>query len=236
MGTKQSIAAQFDAGVDERSFLFRRAVPHGRRQLPDHEPALPLLFDLCLLESEQRQSKECEMRKIKWTGTFTVTAAATLVAVFFASRGMPAQSASATRIAVAAVDIDVGQRLAPRFIKLIDWPAGKIPPGAFSDTRQLAGRVLRASLLHGEPLTESRLQPAGPTAVSAHLADLVVLAAAGGDARPFMPARRAGLPMFSREKRPGVRDFDPETRAWLALLGDPWAQPTPTSVRTPPRA
>ncbi|MGF7131038.1 Flp pilus assembly protein CpaB [Paraburkholderia sp. EB58] len=120
------------------------------------------------------------MKNIKWMGTLALTAAGTLVAVLCASRWVPAQTASAARIAVASVDIDVGQRLTPRFIKLIDCPTGKIPPGAFSDPHKLDGRVLRASVLHGEPLTESGLQPLALSAVRLHPGDLVAPAAARG--------------------------------------------------------
>ena len=173
------------------------------------------------------------MKKIKWMGTFAVTAASTLVAVLCASRGIPAQTVPATRIAVAAVDIDVGQRLAPRFIKLIDWPVGKIPPGAFRDPHKLDGRVLRASLLHGEPLTESALQPSGPAKVSLHLADLMVLAATRGEVRQVEHARRDSLPTFRHDDRGGVRDSDPETTAWLSLIGEPWAAAAPTRAAKP---
>ena len=34
-----------------------------------------------------------------------------------------APAASAGRIVVAAADIDIGQRLAPEMVKLVDWPA-----------------------------------------------------------------------------------------------------------------
>jgi pilus assembly protein CpaB len=115
------------------------------------------------------------MKNIKWMGTLALTAAGTLVAVLCASRWVPAQTASAARIAVASVDIDVGQRLT-----LIDCPTGKIPPGAFSDPHKLDGRVLRASVLHGEPLTESGLQPLALSAVRLHPGDLVAPAAARG--------------------------------------------------------
>ena len=57
---------------------------------------------------------------------------------------------------------------------------GKIPPGAFSDPHKLDGRVLRASVLHGEPLTESGLQPLALSAVRLHPGDLVAPAAARG--------------------------------------------------------
>ena len=72
-----------------------------------------------------------------------------------------APAASAGRIAVAVADIDIGQRLAPEMVKLVDWPADSVPKGAFADPQKLAGRVLRTSVLAGEPLSEAKLAPAG---------------------------------------------------------------------------
>ena len=85
-----------------------------------------------------------------------------LAAVALAARWLlNAPTASAGRIAVAGADIDIGQRLTPAMVKLVDWPAASVPKGAFSDPQQLNGRVLRASVLAGEPVSEARLAPAG---------------------------------------------------------------------------
>lgn len=72
-----------------------------------------------------------------------------------------APSSSAGRIAVAAGDIDIGQRLAPEMVKLVDWPADSVPKGAYADPQKLAGRVLKTSVLAGEPISEAKLAPAG---------------------------------------------------------------------------
>jgi Flp pilus assembly protein CpaB len=173
------------------------------------------------------------MKNIKLMGTLAVTAAGTLVAVLCASRWMSAQNASATKIAVAAVDIDIGQRLAPRFIKLIECPAGKIPPGAFSDPHKLDGRVLSASMLHGGPLTEDRLQPVRPSAIRLRPADLVTLAATRGEAKQLDLAGSVGLPSLKHDKQAVVRGDDPDTAAWLALLGEPWAPVMPNRAAKP---
>jgi len=72
-----------------------------------------------------------------------------------------APAATGGRIAVAGRDIDIGQRLTPEMIKLADWPADSVPKGAFTDPQLLSGRVLRTSVLTGEPVSEARLAPAG---------------------------------------------------------------------------
>ncbi|MFP3181221.1 MAG: Flp pilus assembly protein CpaB [Paraburkholderia sp.] len=115
------------------------------------------------------------MKNIKRMGTVAVTLAGTLAMALSASRGLQAVTAPTARIAVAAVDIDLGQRLAPRFIKLIDCPQGHVPPGAFDDPHKLDGRVLTASLLRGEPLVENRLQPVASTAGTTGVIDAVLL-------------------------------------------------------------
>jgi pilus assembly protein CpaB len=85
-----------------------------------------------------------------------------LLAVALASRWLLRQTPSvSSKIVVAGVDISLGQRLAPEMLKLIDWPADNLPQGAEQDPLKLSGRVLKSSVLRGEPLTEAKLAPAG---------------------------------------------------------------------------
>ena len=85
-----------------------------------------------------------------------------LAAVVFASRWLLSQPGSAAgRIAVAAVDISLGQRLTPEMFKLADWPSHSVPKGAFTDPQKLGGRVLKSNLVMGEPVSEAKLAPAG---------------------------------------------------------------------------
>ena len=82
-------------------------------------------------------------------------------AVLTASFLMQAQAKGSSRIAVAALDVEIGARLSPEMLKLVDWPAGGIPPGAFTDLAALESRVVKTSLTRGEPLLEGKLAPAG---------------------------------------------------------------------------
>ena len=85
-----------------------------------------------------------------------------LAAVVLASRWLLTQPASnAGRIAVAVADINIGQRLTPEMVKLADWPKHSVPKGAFDDPQKIGGRVLKTSILMGEPLSEAKLAPAG---------------------------------------------------------------------------
>jgi pilus assembly protein CpaB len=85
-----------------------------------------------------------------------------LTAVVLASRWLLLQpSTSAGHIVVAATDINLGQRLTSDMLKLTDWPADSMPKGAFTDPQKLVGRVLKNSVLAGEPVSETKLAPAG---------------------------------------------------------------------------
>ena len=85
-----------------------------------------------------------------------------LTAVVFASRWMISQTSNATtKVVVAATDINLGQRIGPDFLKLTDWPSNSVPPGAYTDVQKLDGRVLKESLLHGEPIVDAKLTPVG---------------------------------------------------------------------------
>ena len=85
-----------------------------------------------------------------------------LAAVVFAARWLVNTSSSAvTPVAVAIEDINLGQPLNTNLIRLINWPTGSVPPGSFTDTGSLDGRVVRTSLTRGEPVLESKLAPVG---------------------------------------------------------------------------
>ena len=91
-----------------------------------------------------------------------IAAIAGLVGVAMASRWIVDRSSGTTeKVAVAAIDVNLGQRLNPEFIKMVDWPAGSVPPGAFTSEDKLEGRVLKTSALRGEPILVGKLSPVG---------------------------------------------------------------------------
>ena len=84
------------------------------------------------------------------------------VAVIVAARWINAQASGNTnKVAVALLDISLGARIAPEMVRMVDWPANALPPGAFSDPKLLDARVTRTSIQHGEPIMESKLAPPG---------------------------------------------------------------------------
>jgi pilus assembly protein CpaB len=102
------------------------------------------------------------MKNVRALVMLLVAAVAGLVGVAMASRWLLDRSSGMTeKIAVSAVDISLGQRLNPEFIKMVDWPSGSLPPGSFTSADKLDGRVLKTSALRGEPILEGKLSPVG---------------------------------------------------------------------------
>lgn len=84
--------------------------------------------------------------------------AATVVAAgWITQQGRVASS----KIVVAAVDIQLGSRLNSQMLKTVDWPSGSIPPGAMTQVELLQDRVVKTSVLTGEPVLEAKLAPLG---------------------------------------------------------------------------
>lgn len=102
------------------------------------------------------------MRNMKAIGllvlaVITGLAAAVYAASWVAQRGNIASS----KVAVAAVDIELGSKINPQMIQLVDWPTGSVPEGAFRDAKDLQDRVVKVSVLRGDAILERKLSPPG---------------------------------------------------------------------------
>lgn len=94
-----------------------------------------------------------------------------LISVILASKWVAQQAEVPTsKVLVAKADINMGARLSPDMIAVQDWPEGSVPAGAMmakdqggllKDPKTNEGRVVRSSILKGEPILESKLAPAG---------------------------------------------------------------------------
>ena len=84
-----------------------------------------------------------------------------LAAVVLAARWMQQQGGDTGRIAVANVEIELGSRIAPEMVRMVDWPQSIVPTGSFTTPAVLAGRVVKTTVQRGEPITENRLAPVG---------------------------------------------------------------------------
>ncbi len=92
-----------------------------------------------------------------------------LFAVIMASRWIAQQTSLATsKVVVAAKDVDLGTRLTPEMLTLVEWPRGSVPAGAIQeqstllkDPQSQEPRVVKVSVFKGEPILESKLAPVG---------------------------------------------------------------------------
>ncbi len=64
-------------------------------------------------------------------------------------------------IVVAAANIDLGEAITAKHIKMVPWPKAALPADPIRAGKDAEGRVVRTSISAGEPLLESKLAPAG---------------------------------------------------------------------------
>ena len=85
-----------------------------------------------------------------------------IAAVFAAASWIKSRTTgNTTQVAVAMVDISLGSRITPEMIRMVDWPSGAMPPGAFTDAKLVDTRVARTTIQRGEPIMETKLAPPG---------------------------------------------------------------------------
>ena len=102
------------------------------------------------------------MRNTRGLMMILVALVAGIAAVVLAGRWLSTQTNLATnKVAVAAVDLGIGQQIAPEQVRMVDWPAGSVPAGAFTKAEALDGRVAKVNVLRDEPVLESKLAPVG---------------------------------------------------------------------------
>ena len=81
-------------------------------------------------------------------------------AVYAAGWASQQANIASNKVVVAAVDIELGSKMTPQMLMMIDWPSGSIPPGAFKDIKELQERVVKVSVLRGDAVLERKLAPA----------------------------------------------------------------------------
>ena len=82
---------------------------------------------------------------------------ALLIARYLDKKGGGGQAVAVSGVVVAAVDLPLAARLKVEDLKVIEWPADHVPPGAISDPKELVGRVLISRVLAQQPLLPGML-------------------------------------------------------------------------------
>ena len=83
-------------------------------------------------------------------------------AVLLAARWVGQQANIATqKVVVASRDLDVGTRLRPDMVQVVEWPAGASLKEPFVATDKVLDRVINSQVLRGEPILASRLAAPG---------------------------------------------------------------------------
>ena len=69
----------------------------------------------------------------------------------------PDSNSAGNPVVVAALDIPFGTKIEQAHVKVVDWPSGHTPRGAFSDPVLLENRIATQSFLPGELILEERV-------------------------------------------------------------------------------
>lgn len=102
------------------------------------------------------------MRNLKAIGLLILAIVTGLAAAMYAA-GWVAQrgNLASTKVAVAAVDIELGSKINPQMVALVDWPTGSVPDGAFRDVKDLQERVVKVGIQRGDAILDRKLAPPG---------------------------------------------------------------------------
>lgn len=104
------------------------------------------------------------------------------------TRPLLASTSGTREVAVAAVDIPVGELLRPEQVRLVRWPDEAVPVGYYSSVDQVVGRGLTTPVRANEPLMAGKLAgegegaglpvliPDGMRAVSVSVSNVVAVA------------------------------------------------------------
>jgi pilus assembly protein CpaB len=102
------------------------------------------------------------MKNIKAIVLLVLALTAGLAAAVYAAGWVSQQASIASnKVVVANTDIQLGTRINPQMLTMVDWPSGSIPLGAFKDTKDLQDRVLKVGVLRGEAILDGKLAPPG---------------------------------------------------------------------------
>src|SRR5436190_391602 len=106
----------------------------------------------------------------------------------YMDKGKGAAAVAMSGVVVATTDLPLAAKLKIEDLKVIEWPAEHVPPGAVSDPKELVGRVLISRVLAQQPLLPGMLAaknagsglaaliPSNMRAIAVHVDDVVGVA------------------------------------------------------------
>jgi pilus assembly protein CpaB len=102
------------------------------------------------------------MKNLKAIGLIVFALIIGLAAAAYATGVVSRQAGIASnKVVVAAVDIELGSKINAEMLSTLEWPSGAVPPGGFKEVKELQDRIVKVSVLRGEPLLERKLAPLG---------------------------------------------------------------------------
>jgi pilus assembly protein CpaB len=87
-----------------------------------------------------------------WAFALVAGVATALMIARYVPKDGRANTVATAGVVVAATDLPLAAKLKIEDLKVIEWPADHIPPGAVSDPKELVGRVLISRVLAQQPL------------------------------------------------------------------------------------
>src|SRR5260370_12119824 len=114
------------------------------------------------------------------------------------SQAALARSDQSEQIVVATADLGLADTVTSLHIKLVSWPKPSVPPGALRTAAEAEGRVVRSSIVAGEPLIEGKLAPQ--------------LAGRGGIMPMLIPEGQRGVTIRVDEATPEIGFVRPNSR------------------------
>lgn len=102
------------------------------------------------------------MRNARALVMIAISLIAGIAAMVLAFRWLNQQSGVASeKVVVAAVDLNVGESIGPRQMRVVDWPSGSVPAGAFHRVEDVDQRVTKINVVRDEPIVEAKLAAKG---------------------------------------------------------------------------
>jgi pilus assembly protein CpaB len=94
-----------------------------------------------------------------WLLALGAGGAAAYLILSYVKTGMRAQAPTTTKVALAAINLDLATTLQPEHIQMVDWPNSVPAPNAIRDAKEAVGRVLINKVVKGELLLQPMFAP-----------------------------------------------------------------------------